>query len=83
MGRGAIGREHVQALGEGAGDVAVEVHAGRNQAVRSHHCPGRLHPIQLGVLDLLDRHGAVQVQVETIHRETARSRSRNSPFSWA
>ena len=60
--RGAVGRQQVERLGEGARHVAVEVHPAADQAVRPHHRAHGDREVALHVVEADDARGSVDVE---------------------
>ena len=67
--RGPVGGEAVHLFDQLRRDVAVQVHAGDDHAVRPDHRPQRVGQVGLRVVQSRDVHRAVQVEIEAVQRE--------------
>ncbi len=69
VGREPVGGEHVDQLDQARRDVAMQVHARRDQAIRANMLADRCCQVALGVVHALHVHRAVDVQVEAVERQ--------------
>ena len=66
VGGGAVGGEEIELIHDGGGKIAVQVVTGADGAVGSDDCANRADVIGFGVIDALDRHGAVHIKIDAI-----------------